>query len=83
MGLLGRSWGLLGAVLDFWSFLEASWGRSWEPCCAKVGLLNFLKYFFRFFGPSENFQMIFDIDLGLSWDRLETVLGSILEDFGR
>ena len=87
-GPLGASWavlgGFLGAVLDFWSFLEASWGRSWEPCCAKVGLLNFPKLHFSIFWPFRkawNFQRIFEIDLGFSWARLETVLGSSLEEF--
>ena len=34
--------------IDFWSFLEASWG-SWGPCCAKVGPLNFPKLLFPIF----------------------------------
>ena len=59
-------------------------GPSWGPCCPKVGLQNFLKCIFLFFLPFQKttkFQRPFDIALGPSWDRLGTVLGSILRGF--
>ena len=42
-GSLGASLKGRRLFIDFWSFLEAYWGHSWGPCCAKIGLLNFLK----------------------------------------
>ena len=76
LGFLGPFLVLLGAVLDFGSFLEASWGCSWKPCCAKVGLLNFLKLFFRFFDPSKKHETFKGFSR-LIWDSL----GSVLKPF--
>ena len=78
-GSAGRRW-----FIDFRQFLEASWGPSWGPCCPKVGLQDFLKFIFSWFLPFEKasrFHKLFDIALGPSWDRLGTVLGSILRGF--
>ena len=69
----------------FWPILDASWDPSWEPCCDKMGLLNFLKLLFSSFLPFRKaciFRRLFEKPLGSSWDRLGTVLGPFWKSFG-
>ena len=69
----------------FWPILDASWDPSWEPCCDKMGLLNFLKLLFSSFLPFRKaciFRRLFEKPWGSSWDRLGTVLGPFWEGFG-
>ena len=70
----------------FSSILDASWDPSWEPCCNKMGILNFLKLLFSsFLLPFRKaciFRKLFEKPWGSCWYRLGTVLAPFWEGYG-